>query len=235
MAFNQTNILLICFITGYLIGSIPFGYIFTKLFTKKDLRKEGSHSTGFTNSLRVGGKLPAILTLIFDLTKPMLAAIVAWTIVNHISKGHLTVLYLAGKLQGIHLIVMVLTAVFAVIGHCFPVWLKFKGGKGVASTIGTVAIIHPYVALSGLAIWLIIFNIWHYVSLASIAMLISFPIFAYIFDVSFINTSVGILTFLAAFGTIMHIQNIKRLIKKNENKIYLFKKNKANNSEDTNK
>ena len=123
----------------YLIGSLPFALIFTKLFGFGDIRNIGSGNVGATNVLRTGNKFLAIVVLCFD-----------------IFKGFLPFLFLQIYLQDISLFNKILLCHFAILGHIYPVWLKFKGGKGVATYIGFLLGLNPYIALSFLLIWIVI-------------------------------------------------------------------------------
>ena len=221
----KLEILLLSLSVGYLIGSIPFAYIFTKMFSKKDLRVEGSGNIGMTNALRTAGFLPALLTLIFDSIKPVIAGLMTWKISKFlIFKNLLLPIYVTGNLHKLITVVIMITGGFAIIGHCYSVFLKFKGGKGAASILGLMIFINPAVALIAVFVWLVIFNITHIVSISTILMLISYPVSSYIIGIQYFNVLIFPMGLMSLFGIIMHKSNIKRLITKSERKTYIFKK-----------
>tara|TARA_S200000501_G_scaffold378814_1_gene443917 strand:+ start:2007 stop:2588 length:582 start_codon:yes stop_codon:yes gene_type:complete len=188
---------LIIFLFSYLLGSVPFGLILTKIFLKKDIRKIGSKNIGATNVLRTGNKLIAILTLLLD-----------------ISKGGVTVL--VTKIYFPDLIY--LSGLGAFLGHIFPVWLKFNGGKGVATYLGILFILSSKLALFFCLCWLIIAFISKYSSLSSIISTII------IFSISLLENNFELnsylfITFVLVIYT--HKLNIIRLKNKTEDKIKL--------------
>ncbi|MDR1691307.1 MAG: glycerol-3-phosphate 1-O-acyltransferase PlsY [Rickettsiales bacterium] len=196
---------LICALIGYLIGSIPFGFILTRLFTNVDIRKTGSKATGATNVMRVN-KFLAILTLILDFGKVWVA------------------LYLAKIVVSDSYFYMILAGVFAVIGHNFPVWLGFKGGKGFACTLAVISFISIEVFLFLIAVWLILFVLFGISSVSSLAVLVLAPfllLFMGVPDFVFIG-----MLFLSLLGIFMHRQNIARLIKGEEFGAFSNKKKK---------
>ena len=148
-------------IFGYLIGSIPFGYILTKIFLKKDIRDIGSGNIGATNALRTGNKIIGYLTLTLDIFKALIP-----------------ILYI--KLYNYDLILITSLSVF--IGHVFPIWLKFKGGKGVATYLGILVIINPMASLLFISTWLLTYIIFKFSSLSSIIGSLMIPIYIYIFE-----------------------------------------------------
>ena len=193
----MTNEYLIIFI-GYLIGSIPFGFILTKIFLRKDIRDIGSGNIGATNALRTGNKLIGYSTLILD-----------------ISKAIIPVLYI--KLNNYDLIFILSLSIF--IGHVFPIWLKFKGGKGVATYVGMLVIINPIASLIFMITWFITYLIYKFSSLSSIIGSLIIPIYIYIFD-DINNVYFFLIMFVLIFYT--HRENIKRLINKEENKTKIY-------------
>ena len=187
--------IIILSLCSYLIGSIPFGLIFTKFFLKKDVRKIGSGNIGATNVLRTGNKVLALLTLFFD-----------------IGKGYLVV-----KISFFYFPDLVyLTGLICFIGHIFPVWLKFKGGKGVAVYVGIILALSFKLALVFGATWLIVLFLFRYSSLSSILASLSLIIYNLFFDNNFQNIFL-ILFFLIIIYT--HKQNILRIKDKKETKI----------------
>lgn len=221
----EVEIFFITFVVGYLIGSIPFAYIFTKLFSKKDLRLEGSGNIGMTNTLRTAGILPAVLTLICDSVKPVFAGFVAVKISKILLGNLVAFIYISGYLNKLTMLIISVTGMFAILGHCYSIFLKFKGGKGAASMLGLMTFINPIMSVIGVVIWLIIFNITHIVSISTIIMLLSYPVSAYFLNIQYLNILIYIISILSLFGIIMHGKNIKRIINKSERKTYIFKKN----------
>ena len=151
---------------AYLIGSIPFGLIFTKFFLKKDVRKIGSGNIGATNVLRTGNKILALLTVIFDIGKGYLVVKISFFYFPDL-------IYLMGLI--------------CFIGHIFPVWLKFKGGKGVAVYVGIILALSFKLALIFGATWLIVLFLFRYSSLSSILASLSLLIYNLFFDDNFKN------------------------------------------------
>lgn len=194
-------------VVSYIIGSIPFGFIIGKIVGKKDIRKEGSGGTGMTNVLRTTGKIPAVLTLMLDAAKGIVAILVAGMIINQISKVtsefQLTIMFLAGFL--------------AVVGHCYPVWLKFKGGKGFGTAAGVVGFIYWPSLVIGFVVWLVVVLTTKYISAGTIITCILTPIITYI-----VKSEVPLLAIymaiMAVFIIIMHRKNIKRLFSGTENR-----------------
>ena len=180
------------------MGSIPFGFILTKTFLKKDIRKIGSGNIGATNVLRTGNKLIGYATLLLDVIKAVIPVI-------YVKFNHPELIYIA--------------SLCAFLGHVFPVWLKFKGGKGVATYVGILLAINIFLGLIFCISWLIIFLISRYSSLSSIISSITIPI--YIF---FSNQISNVLFFGIMFVLIFytHRENIKRLKNKEESKTKIY-------------
>src|SRR5258708_35282224 len=147
---------------AYLLGSIPFGLLFTRLFGGGDVRKSGSGNIGATNVARVAGPVPALLTLLFDFAK---GAVPVW---------------LAGRLSNESATWMMSVALAALIGHCFPIWLRFRGGKGVATAAGAFLVLCPPALLGSVILFLIVLFFWRYVSLASISSAAAMPLMIYL-------------------------------------------------------
>ena len=190
--------LFIVILFSYLSGSIPFGYLFTKFFLKKDIRKIGSRNIGATNVLRTGNKFLGYLTLFFDVIKAIVPVlIVKYYIPDYIYISSLSVF----------------------LGHVFPIWLKFKGGKGVASYIGILCCINIYLGITFGIVWFITFLIFKYSSLSSLLGSLSIPIVNYIFfkdDIIYFY----IIMFILIFYT--HKENIKRLVNRTESKTKIY-------------
>ena len=197
---------------AYLLGSIPFGYLLVKFFRGEDIRLSGSGSTGATNVARSGAMGLGILTLILDASKGLLAVGLAWELgrssYNGCDSGGACV-------PAWHL--MAIAALFAVGGHVFPVWLKFRGGKGVATALGVFALLFPKAVLVSLAIFIIVLVLSRYVSLGSILAALVFPIAAYFF---YHPDWASLLPVVLAAALVIgkHHQNIRRLLAGNENR-----------------
>ena len=195
---------------AYLIGAIPMGYVMARIFKGIDIRKQGSGNVGATNVLRTVGKLPAIITLLFDISK---GAIVILLIGGYAYK------YLGLIDQDFYRCLLGFTAI---CGHIWPVFLKFKGGKGVATTIGVMAVISPLTLLISLGIWVLVFTITSYVSVSSLVFGVALPVVA---TISGQNLFIIIFTVtLCILNTYKHKDNIKRLSKGEESKTRIFKK-----------
>jgi acyl phosphate:glycerol-3-phosphate acyltransferase len=155
-------ITLLCIpIATYILGSIPFGLLLTKLFGGADVRKEGSGNIGATNVARVAGTLPGILTLLLDAAKGAAAVLLA----ERLSNGSATWMMIAGFA--------------ALVGHCFPIWLNFKGGKGVATAAGLFLVLCPLAFLGAILLFILVVVFWRYVSLGSIAAAAAMPLLIY--------------------------------------------------------
>lgn len=145
----MTETFIICIIGGYLLGSVPFGLVVTRLAGLGDIRKIGSGNIGATNVLRTGRKDLALLTVLLDASK---AGFAAWLALRFVPAEDM---FFAGIFTSTNLVAALYAGTAAIIGHNFPVWLKFKGGKGVASTFGFILVINPAIALMALATWLV--------------------------------------------------------------------------------
>ena len=185
-------------IISYLMGSIPFGLILTKIFLKKDIREIGSGNIGATNALRTGNKLIGYSTLILDVLKAVIP-----------------VLYVKINLPD----ALYISALCAFIGHVFPVWLKFKGGKGVATYVGILFSLNIIFGLVFGICWLIIFFISKYSSLASLIGSLSIPVYILILE-GLENVFFYVIMFILIFFT--HRENIKRLKNKEETKTKIY-------------
>ena len=182
---------------SYLFGSIPFGFLFTKLLLKKDIRDIGSGNIGATNVLRTGNKTLGYLTLVLDIAKAVVPII-------YVKFNYPDLVYIS--------------ALCAFLGHLFPVWLKFKGGKGVATFVGILISINIYYATVFGIVWILTFLISKYSSLSSLIASMSIPI--YLFITSQGNIIFFIIMFVLIFYT--HRENIKRLINKEETKSKIY-------------
>ena len=183
---------------SYLMGSIPFGYLLTKIFLKTDIRDIGSGNIGATNALRTGNKLIAFSTLIFDVLKAVLPVIfVKFNYPEYIYVSSLSVF----------------------IGHVFPLWLKFKGGKGVATYVGILFCINVLFGLLFISTWLLLYFIFKYSSLSSLLATLTIPVYI-LFFLSGKNIIFFLIIFVLIFYT--HKENVKRLINKEESKTKIY-------------
>ena len=208
MIFDHSHLLFLSvFLFGYFMGSIPFGLLLSKLSGLGDIRKIGSGNIGATNVLRTGNKKIALLTLILDGTKGALAIYVV-SISPSFIEFHLT--------NNINFF-QSLVAVSAVIGHCFPIWLNFKGGKGVATGFGTIIFLNMYVGVIGLLIWMSIAKLFRISSLSALISYLFIPISMFFFtsEKSFFIASV----LISLICYLQHRENIKRLLNGSEAKI----------------
>jgi len=176
---------------AYLLGAVPFGLLFSRAFGKRDPREVGSGNIGATNVLRTGGRLVGALTLLAD-----------------IGKGAAPVAIAIGLSASELLIACVAMAAF--LGHIFPVYLGFQGGKGVATMFGVMLPWQPLITVGAFATWLVMLVVTRYVSLASIAAGVAMPFFAWISDASAVILTTTLL--LAAIMTLRHSSNIRRLL-----------------------
>ena len=190
--------ILIISIVSYLMGSIPFGLILTRIFLKKDIREIGSGNIGATNVLRTGNKIIGYITLSLDILKAVIPVI-------FVKIYYSDFLYLA--------------SLCAFIGHVFPVWLRFKGGKGVATYVGILFAVNIYFGIIFALTWFIIFGITKFSSLSSLVASISTPVYLLVTgqlkDIYFF-----IIMFVLIFFT--HRENIKRLKNKEETKTKIY-------------
>ena len=205
-------ILFLIFIICYLIGSIPFGLILTNLFDDNDLRNIGSGNIGATNVLRTGNKTLALLTLILDLSKSFIPLFIFFKLYPHPIINDFFNLIIVDKI-----FLILVFGYFFVLGHCFPIWLKFKGGKGIATSLGVILSIDFFIGLCLLTIWILVFLIFKISSLSALISSTSFPILIF-FKYEKVNLLyLSILLTIFVFFT--HRANIIRLLKKEEKKI----------------
>jgi len=182
----------------YLIGSIPFGFILTNVFLKKDIREIGSGNIGATNALRTGNKLIGYTTLFFDIIKAIIPIV-------YIKSNFPELLYISSL------------CVF--LGHVFPVWLKFKGGKGVATYVGILFALNIYYGFIFIVSWLITFSLSRFSSLSSLVASASIPVYLLISN-QFNQVIFFTIMFILIFFT--HRENIKRLKNKEESKTKIY-------------
>ena len=192
---------------GYLLGSIPFGYLLVRFIRGEDVRKSGSGNIGATNVARKSPLL-GVLTLVFDSLKGLSAVFLAASVVGTTASG--TRPYSA----------MSLAALSAVAGHIFPVWLKFRGGKGVATGLGAFAIIAPKAVLVAAAIFLILVLIFRYVSLGSVVAVAMFPSLAWsLHEYGNVWSALAFMTLASLLIVLKHRANIVRLLTGTENRL----------------
>jgi glycerol-3-phosphate acyltransferase PlsY len=189
---------LIVGITSYLMGSIPFGFILTKIFLKKDIREIGSGNIGATNALRTGNKLVGYSTLILDIVKAIIPVI-------YVKMNYPELIYIA--------------SLCAFLGHVFPIWLKFKGGKGVATYVGILFSINILLGLIFVVSWGFVFLLFRYSSLSSIVGSLSIPLYLFV-----TNEKSSVIFFITMFVLIFftHRENIIRLKNKEESKTKIY-------------
>ena len=185
-------------IISYLMGSVPFGYILTKIFLKKDIREIGSGNIGATNALRTGNKGIGYSTLILDILKAVVPVV-------YVKIFYQDFLYLA--------------SLSAFLGHVFPIWLKFKGGKGVATYVGILFAINIYFGIVFTISWFVTFFISKFSSLSSLIGAASIPIYLLILT-QFNQAIFFAIMFILIFFT--HRENIKRLKNKEETKTKIY-------------
>ena len=188
---------LIIALGSYLLGSIPFGFILTKIFLKKDIRDIGSGNIGATNALRTGHKGLGYSTLVLDIAKAILPVL-------YVKLNYPDYIFIA--------------SLCAFLGHVFPIWLKFKGGKGVATYIGILFSINQIYGLIFILSWAITFLISRYSSLSSIVASLTIPIFLIYLE----NYSSNFFIIMFVLILFTHRENVKRLKNKEETKTKIY-------------
>ena len=198
MTRNLLSILIVI-VAGYLLGSISTGVVLSRLFAKTDIRSQGSGNAGTTNMLRFLGRKMALLTFIGDMLKGIIAVFIGkWLI--------------GGELGGL------LGVVGAVLGHYYPLYFGFKGGKGIATSFGSLLFVFPVQALLAFEVFLILVEVTHYVSVGSIAAAITLPLLIVI--TRFQEPTLWIITVCIGASVVWrHRANIKRLMNHTENKL----------------
>ncbi len=203
---------IVLLILAYLIGSIPTAVWVSKHFFNLDIREHGSGNAGATNTFRVLGAKAGSFVFLFDFLKGFVAVDLAYLIANYQTDNIMLTNFQIGL------------GIFAVLGHIFPIWANFRGGKGIATLFGMILAIQPAVALSLVAVFVVILFTTRYVSLSSILASIAFPVL-----ILFIFRSPEIMYKIFAIASavlvvLSHHKNIGRLMSGNENKVPLFKK-----------
>ena len=189
--------LIIVAVYSYLLGSIPFGLVLTKIFLKKDIREIGSGNIGTTNVLRTGKKSLAVTTLMLDLLKGYFSIIITFTYFENLISY---------------------SALICFIGHIFPIWLKFKGGKGVATYLGVIlALSYKFFLIFGI-VWLVLTFLFRFASLSSMISTLIIFLYSYLFE----NNNFSLILFIFFIIILYtHRENIVRLKNSSENKIKL--------------
>jgi glycerol-3-phosphate acyltransferase PlsY len=196
---------------AYLLGSIPTAVWVGKRFFNLDVREHGSKNAGATNTFRVLGKKPGIAVLSIDVIKGLLAVLLPQLVLTNISYDTL-------------INIKIVAAILVILGHVFPLFAGFRGGKGVATSLGVIFALHPPAAFICLGIFLLVFLISHFVSLGAMVTAVCFPLLIIFL---FKETSYSLIIFSIVIGVAVvatHKKNIKRLLDGCENKMYLIKK-----------
>ena len=193
---SEQLLLVMSLVLAYGLGSIPFGLLFTRWAGQGDIRDIGSGNIGATNVLRTGNKLVALLTLLADAAKGFVAVIIAWRLVGDN--------------------VAAMAALASLIGHIFPVWLTFKGGKGVAVFIGTMLMLSPLAGLNFLLLWIVVAIIGRRSSLAAIIAFLATPALLYVLG-EMVTMQASLV--MVAISLWAHKENISRLLSGTEPKI----------------
>ena len=202
--------------TAYFLGSIPFGYILVRLFLKQDIRATGSGNIGATNVARSGSKGLALATLLLDAGKGALAVVIAEMFGARVLERYSPI---TQPLSQSVAYISALAALFAVMGHIFPVWLRFKGGKGVATAVGAFGMLAPKAVLVAVITFALVLALFRYVSLGSMVAAALFPFATYVLYHNLRSPYIsGAMSTSCALIIIKHHQNIQRLIAGTENR-----------------
>ena len=208
MTYDLNYLVLVSiFIFGYFLGSIPFGLILTKISGLGDIRKIGSGNIGATNVLRTGNKKIALFTLLLDGGKGALAIYLITIILPKVFDNNLNMIEFY----------QCTVAISAVVGHCFPIWLRFKGGKGVATGFGVILSLNLNIGIVALLIWVLIAKVFKISSMSALIAYFLIPILMFYFETENIYFLSSFIISLICF--VQHRENIKRLINRNEPKI----------------
>jgi len=202
----------IVYLVSYALGSIPFGILMARLFGGRDVRKAGSGNIGATNVARVVGPLAGILTLVLDAAKGWFAV------------------WIAARTMHGEAFAMALAGFFAMLGHCFPLWLRFRGGKGVATAAGVFGALCPAAMLAAMIFFLLVVGFWRFVSLGSIAAAAAIPLLVYLLWAPHLAPPVSVTLLslaIAALVVYQHRGNISRLARGEEPRFSFSKKDPA--------
>lgn len=202
----MSNLLLIAALS-YLLGSIPFGYLLVRFFRGEDVRRSGSGNIGATNVSRTSPAL-GIVTLVLDALKGTTAVALSYIVTDHMVAGPPALEQLA------------LGALFAILGHMFPVWLKFHGGKGVATGLGAFVLIAPKAVLIAVCIFVVVVVISRYVSLGSMVAVAAFPFMAWLTGQFYISAmGLALISLASLLILLKHRENVRRLWLGAENRV----------------
>ncbi len=210
---------LVCILCAYLLGSVNTALIVSKCFFHDDVREHGSGNAGTTNVLRTYGKKPAIVTFLGDSLKGVLAVVLACVIFGHSSS----------EFPYFHLITAAyLSAFFCIVGHIFPIFSRFRGGKGFATLAGVILVLNPFLFLVLLCLYAAMVLLSHYISLSSVVAALFYPLMlSAVSNITTLRPSFGTdVLFAVAMGFLItwaHRSNLRRIFDGNERKFYLFK------------
>jgi glycerol-3-phosphate acyltransferase PlsY len=209
------NLWLLTLAMAYLLGSIPFGYLLVRFFRKEDIRATGSGNIGATNVVRAGGKGLGLLTLLLDALKGYVAVAIAMHLAPNTIHGPSNLAVAAG--------------VVAVLGHVFPVWLSFRGGKGIATALGVFLALVPWVALAAVCLFILVVATTRFVSLGSVLAAVSIPLFALLLVPHRSAALLAGLSLISLVSIFKHRANIVRLLHGTESR---FGSNKNSDSDE---
>jgi len=212
---SMTKLYFVVPILAYLLGSIPFGYLLVRIFRGQDIRLTGSGNIGATNVVRSGAKGLGIATLLLDALKGVVAV---WLAALLVRRQFPAFMFCGNPFMLAAERFMSIAALAAVVGHVFPVWLKFKGGKGVATALGVFCVIFPKAMLVSLVIFVLVVAVTRYVSLGSILGAVAFPIAAYFLEYP-ARIPLLMVSGVALIIVLKHHQNIRRLLAGAENRL----------------
>jgi glycerol-3-phosphate acyltransferase PlsY len=200
-------------VIGYIVGSIPTAVWIGRYFYQIDVREHGSKNAGATNTFRVLGKKPGIIVLVIDVIKGIVASMFPILFGDFFEMSYAFLISLR-----------LLSSIFSMIGHVLPVFAEFKGGKGVATSLGVLIGLQPFAALVCFLVFLLIFIIFKYVSLGAIISAMIYPFIVYYVDPKVLFHEMIFTVILSSAVIFTHRKNISRLIKGQENKMNLFKR-----------
>ena len=200
-------------VIGYIVGSIPTAVWISRYFYQIDVREHGSKNAGATNTFRVLGKKPGIIVLVIDVIKGIVASMFPILFGDFFEMSYAFLISLR-----------LLSSIFSMIGHVLPVFAEFKGGKGVATSLGVLIGLQPFAALVCFLVFLLIFIIFNYVSLGAIISAMIYPFIVYYVDPKVLFHEMIFTVILSSAVIFTHRKNISRLIKGQENKMNLFKR-----------
>lgn len=193
-------------LVAYLLGSIPFGYLLVRFFRKEDIRQKGSGNIGATNVVRSGAKGLGAVTFLLDVLKGACAVLLCAAAAARWGAG-----------PAVRGNVVAIAAVFAILGHIYTFWLRFRGGKGVSTSFGVFLALAPWAALAALGVFVVVFAVSRYVSLGSILAAVAFPIFALLLPhAERTPAEIAVLFLIPLIVIVKHHENIARLMRGKE-------------------